>query len=224
MTRSGFVLLTLLVFGSMETIANGQAGSPREVVRVPGVPIATLIAAGESELIVNQVEDYSHFVGPADGVSLAAWTCGLADAVAIIEVGNRESGLTGRGDWIQSVVTSTVVEILKAPTSPIDLSVGATLAFREEGGQVTIGGTVVTARVPWDTPTVTGKRYLVFLDALTGTLRASPQWTYEIGAEDRLRPLTSRDLRGDGVEDLAGRPAADVFVQLRALVQSSQCR
>jgi hypothetical protein len=223
MTRSGFVLLALVVFGSMEKIASGQTGSPRQVPYAP-IPIATRITAGESALIVNASPDPPHVVGPDEGVSLAAWTCGFADAVAVIEVVSRESTLTQRGDWIESVVTSTVVDVLKTPPPPIELSVGATLAFREDGGQVTIGGTTVTARVPWDTPTVTGKRYLVFLDGHTGSLRVSPQWTYEIDANDRLQRLTSRDVARDGVDDLAGRPAADVFVQLRTLVQSSQCQ
>jgi hypothetical protein len=171
----------------------GQASStqsPYRAMHRKDHPLAELIKPGTDALTVEKDQFPPMLIDPPKGVSELEWLTKIAPAAAIVTVDAVSSHLTPTKDWIESEVHGTVDQLLKYDPS---LTQGHAMTFAEDGGQMTINGTKVTAVLYYADGFQPHRRYLVFPSptATTDTVIVNPMVSYLIDPTDHLIPLAT---------------------------------
>lgn len=166
-----------------------QPSESRRVSSRKGTPILQSRLEGERELIVEKDASPPLEVEPPPGMSPLEWYTSVSDVVLIANVVGIEPSLTKDADWITSAVSARVTQVLKSPEAVL-WSEGL-ITFRQDGGEMDLGGTHVRAVLPWAAGYEVGKSYLIFasLGEDGRTLIFGPESTFKIDASSTLRPL-----------------------------------
>lgn len=180
----------------------------------PGTPLAALVRPHEDHLIVESTKSRPLRVLPPKGVSTIEWKSKFASAVVLADAVEVLPQLTAAEDWIVSVVSASVTEILK-PSQLWNVQAGTEFSFVDEGGELLVGGTRVTALLPWSTPVEAGKRYLIFvsIDPSTKKIVVGAGSVYEVSGS-RLVRLAAEP---SGQDDIERIEASEVFGRIRDL-------
>lgn len=138
----------------------------------------------------------------------------------MVTITGRLSRLTSVGDWVTSVLTARVNDVVK-DTSRDVAKPGTRIQFGEEGGEVTIDATHVTAVVPGVRPMRVGHRYLVAFWTSDRGLTASPRRTYEITPSGALRRLVERPAGApEHEDDVQDYWESDVIGRMRHIIET----
>lgn len=131
--------------------------------------------------------------------------------IARVRVTKKAPVLNEDRSWIDSTVHATVLEMIKrSDDAPMRPDSGVT--FPESGGEMSVGGKKIVARLPWARPTKANQEYLLFWwKTSAGEWRTrGPQDTYERQGARWVRLLSDDS---GGIEQL---DAEDVLRRIRA--------
>ena len=175
------------------------------------------IRAGEKSIQLIDTSDGPLLVEPPPDMSLTKWWFGIVDGVVLAEVDKRKSKLTTAGDWVQSNVMATIVEVFKAPKGT-NWAPSAKLAFEEEGGEVEVNGVKVNAVVPRTRAVKAGQTYLMLLvvDPDGGRIVVGPDSMYEL-KEGRFTKLSSPANRLHDLDKIEADLSDQVLSEFREL-------
>jgi hypothetical protein len=153
-----------------------------------GHPLEELLTPGADRLVVEKDQSPPMIVGPPPGSAELEWRAKRAPTVVILEVETVTSQLTPARDWIESEVHANVEQVLKY--SPVVIP-GSSVKFHQDGGEMMIQGTRVTAVLEYADGFVPKGRYLVFPGTTDSdeTLSVEPLFSYLIDGAERLVPL-----------------------------------
>lgn len=164
------------LLGRWSTGLDGPYTLPERCLAYQGYydrPIREAIQAGDRALIVVESSAGPLVGTPTDGTTVLESLVESSDRIAVVTITGRLSRLTSVGDWVTSVLTARVNDVVK-DTSRDVAKPGTRIQFGEEGGEVTIDATHVTAVVPGVRPMRVGHRYLVAFWTSDRGLTASP--------------------------------------------------
>ncbi len=168
--------------------------------------------AGDRDVVVERWENDGEGEGPPPGISDVAWRTIFSPVVMVVRVHSVEGQVTEDGTWIESRVTSTVIQLLKNST-PANLQTNSPVSFVTSGGALKVGNNLLEARTRTQRyrtkPFRADGVYLVFALRRPGDiLYAHPEIAYEI-VGNRLRAL--RETRG-GLARRIGDAGADAVI------------
>src|SRR5262245_13279848 len=175
-----------VVQGSSRLAAASQESAPLRVIKARrGTDLRQSLKPTDKQLVVEyDGPPPMQVLEPPRGMTAVQWRVSLVPLVAIVNVVDVVSTETSTRDWIQTEVQANVLEVLKN-TSPHSLEAGATVSWIEPGGEISLDGRRVTARVPWARPATKNKGYLVFCSFdENGKLITGPLDAYEITGND----------------------------------------
>ena len=129
-----WLLVIATVCLSSSFVAAQQEAADRQIKRVAGKHLRESIRAGEKSIQLIDTSDGPLLVEPPPDMSLTKWWFGIVDGVVLAKVDKRQSKLTTAGDWVQSNVMATIVEVFKAPKGT-NWAPSAKLAFRRRVGR-----------------------------------------------------------------------------------------
>lgn len=101
-------------------------------------------SAGDRDVVVERWENDGEGEGPPPGVSDVAWRTIFSPVVMVVRVNSIQGYVTEDGTWIESLITGTVIRLLKNST-PTDLQVDAPVSFVTSGGQIRVDDYVLQA-------------------------------------------------------------------------------
>lgn len=215
-TVNGLVVVAL----ATSTLIAQRQTVGRQIRMIPGTHLREALRPEDKSLVVIYPGDPPLEVTVPQDVSLTKWLFEVADGVVRARVDRRQGRLTSIGDWVQSTVTATVIEVFKAPRGA-NLRANSTFTFIEEGGEVRIDGVRIAAILPWARGFEISQTYLMALaiDPDSGRIVVGPTATYELknARFERLaRPLDRPDLV-DGIER---ELSEQVLVEFRDLART----
>jgi len=180
-----------------------------------GIPLSEIIKNGPKDVpvVVEKDQPSPLFVHPPEGTGQLEWIASGVPFVLIIRIEGMTPMLTSQRDWVTTTVRARVEQIIKK-RSEAPLAVGQVIQFSQDGGEITLDGVRVKARVPWTESFQPGARYLVFAEYLgTPDLHISPNTSYEIDAHDTLKALA---LEGPATAE-TNLPLSSALTRIRAL-------
>ena len=210
------VLVLAVVLSAIATIAGAQS-TPRVVKRISSRPIEQAIQTGDTAITVIDTSDPANPVFPGPGESLLAWSCGLSNAVVVMNTVAVQATLTPSHDWITTTYTASVEQVVW-PSGGIDwLPTGQQFSFAQGGGTLQIGSTLVTAKKPELRTLDVGKRYLTFLslNSATHAVNIARRWTYWIGEDGSLHRYSAEGATATPAEDdMEGRQLNEILAAI----------
>lgn len=153
-------------------------------------------AAGDRDVVVERWEDDGGETdGTPPGLTDVAWRTILSPVVMVVKVTSVEGRLAEDGNWIESLVTGTITQLLKNAT-PATLQLNSPVSFLISGGTIKTGTNVLEAinraGNQRDKPFRENGEYLIFTVQRPGdTLYTHATTSYEIVGR-QLRPLRER--------------------------------
>jgi hypothetical protein len=166
-------LVALVLLGGLvlAAVQSRGTGSQDQTIRSrKGTPLQALIPSGVTTVTIEKDQTPSLSVDPPPGMNQLEWITSLSPFVFVLRVESVMPQLTPDGDWITSTVNARIEDVLRSPVNQPHLA-GDTIEFIQEGGDMTIAGTVVHAVVSWTYAFQASERYLVF-----AKLTSSSQW------------------------------------------------
>jgi hypothetical protein len=210
------LLLLLCLTGSDRTVAAGEQDAPagRVISFEPGAPIADRLR--HDDTVVTVLRFFfrpSIRFPPNSDYTYAEWKVEHADVVVVARIVEARGVLTAEGDWVETYATAVVEEPLKA-TSSQALSRGLAFVFTASGGDTTINGKAIRARLEGVRPLTVGLQYLLLGGVgANGVLSVRTDNIYEI--RDGVVASSDRE-DGDPLTWIGG--AGDVFSAIRKYV------
>ena len=129
MSRRSFDLLVLVALTTATLMAQRDIVG-RQVPRKVGTHLRDMVRPDDKSIVLIDGSDGPLTITPSDDVSRTQWLFELADGVVLARVDRRRGRLTPAGDWVQSDVTATVLEVFKAPKGA-NARPNSTIAFVE---------------------------------------------------------------------------------------------
>jgi len=186
-----------------------------------GVPLVALVGPGSgAEVVVEKDQAPPLFIEPPSSADRLQWMAKQTPYVLVVSVEAAITSLTPDRDWVETTVLMRVEEVLKHADVPVER--GQTITFVQDGGNITLGQTVVRARVSWADNFEQGARYLVFADGpVDGSTdwRVIPKGSYKIGFDSSLESLAT-DPRARTEE--AGTNLASALNRIRSVVKGAR--
>jgi hypothetical protein len=159
-------------------------------------------------VVRKDFESGAGLVEPNRGVRQLEWMASLGKiGVLVADVDNVVPQLRApHQDWIVSTVRATITTVIQQPPAE-SLSVGRSIEFLQDGGELTIDGRRVRAVVPYADPHAAGNRYLLFVRrnsanaipevvGFPGQLHVYEPTSYLVDAGGRLQSLC----KGEGCQ------------------------
>lgn len=192
------------------TQAAQQSATPRTQYRTmhrPGHALEELLTPGAESLIVEKDQFPPMIAEPRPGTGELEWLTSNAPTVIILTVRAITPNLVTSRDWIESEVHATVDQMLKY--SPV-ITQGSSVKFRQDGGEMMIRGTKVTAVLDYADGFSPKQRYLVFAETTDSpdTIAVQPLVSYLIDSTEHLVPLAHE-----------GKPATERGVPLATAIE-----
>lgn len=218
MNRRVFCLLVLAAF-TTSTLAAQHDVVGRQIPRPRDRHLKDEVRPGDKSIVVIDTNLPPLTMTLPDDVSLTKLFFEAADGIVLARVNRRQGRVSPAGDWVQSDITATVIEVFKAPTAAIRAN--SRLTFVEEGGEAQISGVKITAIVPWVRPLELGQTYLMGLsvDSVSGRIRVSPGYELKDG---RFNKLSRPSDRPDLVDRIERDLSEQVLVEFRDLARNSR--
>lgn len=188
-------LVVLLLALCLSAIVS-TAQQPLPLRSRKGTPLSDVIKNARKDVPVIVEKDQSPplNVNPPQGTRQLEWMTSLVPLVMVIRIDALDPILRPPDeDWVTTTVRARVEEIVKK-RGEAPLSVGDSIQFTQDGGDITINGVRVLARVPWSDNFQLGGRYLVFADYVGTDVRVDPQSSYQVDAQDALRALARQGI------------------------------
>jgi hypothetical protein len=159
------LFVVLLCCGVLAAVALGialvSAAGPEKQLRMnPGHPIEDSLQLGDTSVTVEMDVDPPLEVLPPTGVALGDWMTRGVPVVVVVEVNALTPRLTATHDWVESVVSGPIVEVIRG--RDLGFIEGEPASFVVDGGELQINGTAVRAKKSWARPFQVGARCLVF--------------------------------------------------------------
>jgi hypothetical protein len=216
MNRACFLVLAAVCL-SASFVAAQQEAADRQVKRVAGKHVRESIRPGDKSVQLIDASDDPLLVQPAPDMSLTKWLFGGVDGVVLAKVDRRQGKLTTAGDWVQSDVSATIVEVFKAPKGT-NWAPSQRIAFEEEGGEIQVNGVRVNAVVPRARGVKAGQTYLMLLvvDPDGGRIVVGPDTMYEL-KEGRFTKLSSPANRLHDLDKIEADLSDHVLSEFREL-------
>jgi hypothetical protein len=197
-TRVGVALLASLACGNVHLVATPSARQEATSGQTPlfqrsGVPLSQLLSDPRAQgpvVVVMKAEHTSpDLVSPGPKQRQLEWMTSIVPIVFIVHVDRITPKLTPHQDWIVADVSATVESVVKQRAAD-SLATGGTVAFVQDGGELTVAGRRVNAVLPYADSYVVGGRYLIFADRWSdGNLNVYAPTNYLIDSDGRLRSL-----------------------------------
>jgi hypothetical protein len=192
-----FVGVALLTMSSVEgevPRAGSQSSEIRRVMSQRGTPLHQFPKTGERELVVEKDQSPPMVVGAGPGASELEWYASLAEVVLLVRVTRVDSSLSQGADWISSVVSADVLEVLEEPAETGESYSGKLVRFEQDGGEMDLNGARVRAVLRWASGFEVGKTYMVFGGAVgdSRAFKVTQEISFEIDESSTLRPLAHR--------------------------------
>ena len=196
MRKLSLLVLAILAAG---TAALGSVGGlrPDQETQIlqhrTGIPLATVIApvAKQDVVVVEKNQTPPLFITPLPGVGDVEFRTSISTVVVIVQISGLESTLIPPvQDWVATKVTARIQDVLRKPTGD-PITVGDSVSFKQDGGDVRIGPTTVRAVLPYADAFLVGQRYLLFglRNPDDSSLIFGPTDAYRLGPNDNLIPL-----------------------------------
>ena len=195
-------VLTILLAGipgsAHQDRSNGPqsaSGQVRQVYRVPGKPLVSQLRATDRVLEVIDTTSVATS-GPPPGKTLLEVMTEAADIIAIVKVAKIQGRLVRSADWVESIVTTDVVESFKNRSAT---EAGQTMPLSfvySSAGELIQGHQIVRARHADARLFVPGRSYLLFGLVADGELQINDASAFWLDGETAQPMTTNRSSYG----------------------------
>ncbi|MEE8585692.1 MAG: hypothetical protein V3T83_12670, partial [Acidobacteriota bacterium] len=201
----------LAVFVCGTVMAQTQAKEPLRVPHPGGKTIAEVLRLHPLKPIVLERSYRPLMVEPLPGTSAIEWHVYLADVVAVIEIVDSRSRMTGNESWIVTDIAAIPIEIMKLSNHQPPEEIRFTL----QGGSLELKGRKVVAEVTWARTCAVGSRYLMMASvAKDGRYIVNIESLWEL-AKDRLVAMDKKERKNEFTASALNEALAEVRVSAR---------
>ena len=195
------------------TAASPHQRPPREITP-NGQPLADRVKPDDTDVTISGRFSRPMKVHAPAGTSPVVWELNGMSAL-VVKLRPSASELTEKGDWISTKWSGDITQVLRlAPGHPF--SVGGTVQFVHQTGDIQIGKASVHARYSWARDLKPGESYLMFVnwDVANSIAVVGPGTEYRILSDGSLEHV---DTMPDEISKMTFQQVSD---EVRAWVRA----